>query len=150
MATRYKQVRDQTFFYQCKISQIEVHSICTSKIALTTIIVPSPTVSFSQSPPILSTKIPGYTRNQISCACMFQALSEVAHLESGGCNPRINRHHVTTSVHGMNVYTTICISDCIGGPAISRHVHLAATEMAFNEEAYECHLCYDTFRTALP
>ncbi|PBK73003.1 hypothetical protein ARMSODRAFT_710887 [Armillaria solidipes] len=81
----------------------------------------------------------------VSCMRVFQAPSEVA--ESGGCNPSINRHHVTTAVQGMNVSPTISISNRIGGLAISRHVHLATTEMAFNGKAYECYLCHGT---ALP
>jgi uncharacterized Zn-finger protein len=78
---------------------------------------------------------------------MFKAPSDIAeHIEKGGCNPKITRHHVTAAVHSMNIVPTISINKRISGPQGTR-VEYSATELAFNGKAYECYLCHRLFKT---
>ncbi|KAK0200704.1 hypothetical protein DFS33DRAFT_1265898 [Desarmillaria ectypa] len=81
------------------------------------------------------------------CSKKFKAPSEIAaHIESGGCNPNINRHHVSAAIHAMNISPPITIARRIEGPA-NPVVHFSATNMAFNGKAYECYICHDMFAT---
>jgi hypothetical protein len=82
------------------------------------------------------------------CPRMFKAPSDVAeHIEKGGCNARINRHHVTAAVHAMNIAPTISINKRITGPDSEHITTYSATERAFNGRAYECYLCRRQFGT---
>ncbi|KAK0206083.1 hypothetical protein DFS33DRAFT_1312176 [Desarmillaria ectypa] len=152
-ATHCKQVRDHNFCYQCKIlftnrASLHLHlqksahrNYCTicDRLFLTK-------QAYSQHNNSLVHKVPDL--KCALCTHMFKAPSEIAaYLESGGCNPNINRRHVTAAVHAMKVSPAISISNRIRGPTTVQHVHLAATEIAFNGKAYECYLCHDTFRT---
>lgn len=79
------------------------------------------------------------------CSRMFKAPSEIAaHVESGGCNPNINRHHVSAAIHAIDISPPITIARRIESPA-SPVVHFSASEMAFNGKAYECYICHGTF-----
>ncbi|KAK0189392.1 hypothetical protein F5146DRAFT_1224518 [Armillaria mellea] len=81
------------------------------------------------------------------CSKKFKAPSEIAaHIESGGCNPNINRHHVCAAIHAMHISPPITITRRIEGP-VDPVVHFSATERAFNGKAYECYLCHAEFST---
>ncbi|KAK0433203.1 hypothetical protein EV421DRAFT_1718777 [Armillaria borealis] len=81
------------------------------------------------------------------CSKKFKAPSEIAsHIESGGCNPNINRHHVSAAIHAMHISPPITITRRIEGP-INPVVNFSATDRAFNGKAYEYYLCHAEFST---
>ncbi|PBK69317.1 hypothetical protein ARMSODRAFT_157332 [Armillaria solidipes] len=81
------------------------------------------------------------------CSKKFKAPSEIAaHIESGGCNPNINRHHVSAAIHAMHISPPITITRRIEGP-VNPVVHFSATDRAFNGKAYEYYLCHVEFST---
>ncbi|KAF8880006.1 hypothetical protein CPB85DRAFT_1341347 [Mucidula mucida] len=85
------------------------------------------------------------------CPRLFKAPSDIAgHIEAGGCDARISRHHVAAAVHALKLTPTISINRRItGGPASTTTTTYAATELAYNGHTgqYECYLCHRQFRT---
>ncbi|THV08404.1 hypothetical protein K435DRAFT_824909 [Dendrothele bispora CBS 962.96] len=83
------------------------------------------------------------------CTAVFKSPSDIAsHIESGGCNPKITRHHVTAAVHNMDIIPAISVSRRIDAPpSVITVTTYCATQMAFNGKAYVCYLCHDEFRT---
>ncbi|KAF9031946.1 hypothetical protein BDZ89DRAFT_1063564 [Hymenopellis radicata] len=84
------------------------------------------------------------------CPRQFKSPSDIAgHIEAGGCNSRIDRHHVTAAVHALKLTPTISITRRIAGPAGNVTTTYAATELAYNGHAgkYECYLCHHQFGT---
>ncbi len=101
-----------------------------------------PTVVCSTNPRAELTKSPCSM-----CSKNFKVPSKIAaHIESGGCNPNINRHHVSAAIHAMHISPPITIALRIEGP-INPVVHFSATDMAFNGKAYEYYLCHVEFST---
>ncbi|KAK0237272.1 hypothetical protein EDD85DRAFT_770493 [Armillaria nabsnona] len=79
------------------------------------------------------------------CSKKFKTPSEIAtHIESGGCNPNTNRHHVSAAIHAMHISPPITIALRIEGP-VNPVVHFSATDMVFNGKTYGCYLCHVEF-----
>ncbi|KAF9045870.1 hypothetical protein BDP27DRAFT_1386527 [Rhodocollybia butyracea] len=84
-----------------------------------------------------------------SSQSLFKMVSAIAqHVESGSCNPRINRHTVTQAIHSLDLIPTISINRRITGGSASATrtiTNYSATELAYNGRAYECYLCHRLF-----
>ncbi|KAF8871913.1 hypothetical protein CPB85DRAFT_1351001 [Mucidula mucida] len=71
------------------------------------------------------------------CPRLFKAPSDIAgHIEAGGCDARISRHHVAAAVHALKLTPTISINRRITGACVQR-----------SYGQYECYLCHRQFRT---
>jgi hypothetical protein len=82
---------------------------------------------------------------------MFKSASGVAfHLESG-CH-RVTRHEVTAAVHAMEIFPDISAKPLLIEAAPTLPDTVAAPSFvyalpSFNGRAYQCHICYKTFRS---
>ncbi|KAH8823724.1 hypothetical protein DL96DRAFT_1741729 [Flagelloscypha sp. PMI_526] len=79
---------------------------------------------------------------------MLKSPSAIAqHIESGGCSPKITRHHITRAVQSLNIIPTISVNHRVeGGSSSSRAIiTYQATGLAWNGSGYECYLCHRTF-----
>ncbi|KAF8903802.1 hypothetical protein CPB85DRAFT_1393366 [Mucidula mucida] len=87
------------------------------------------------------------------CARAFTTPSGVAdHIETGSCDSRVTRHHVTAAVHALKIHPTISIARRIGGSspdAVKVTSTYSATELALNRRTgqYECYICLQGFST---
>lgn len=84
------------------------------------------------------------------CGSSFVSRSAlVLHLENGACKSGMNRASVDRYVREHDRHNIITDpSRMIAGPSgIAENVTLIATERSWNGSAWECCLCYSTYRT---
>ncbi|KAF9025404.1 hypothetical protein BDZ89DRAFT_1102270 [Hymenopellis radicata] len=89
------------------------------------------------------------------CPRVFKAPSSIAHhIEKGGCNSQITRHHVTAAIHALKIHPTISIARRIKGSSptavnVTTTYSYSATELALNRRTgeYECYICRHGFGT---